>query len=109
VEPIVDVTITAPDAEWLADFTRRLIEDRLVASGNITENVRSIYRWQGEIEDATEAKVTLHTRVSLVPMIVERTNAEHPYDVPQVLAVPVVDANPAYRRWVLDSTENFFT
>jgi periplasmic divalent cation tolerance protein len=66
--------------------------------------VRSIYRWQGRIEDATEAKVTLHTRAALMPAIVERTLAEHPYEVPQVLALPIVDANPAYWQWVLDAT-----
>jgi periplasmic divalent cation tolerance protein len=66
--------------------------------------VRSIYRWQDRIEDATEARVTLHTRAALVSAIVARTLAEHPYEVPHVLALPVVDANPAYRQWVLDAT-----
>jgi periplasmic divalent cation tolerance protein len=104
VEPIVDVTITAPDAEWLAAFTRRLVADRLASSGNISDGVQSIYRWQGQIEDVTEARVVLHTRVSLVSRIIDRTNAEHPYEVPQVLVFPVADANPNYHRWVLDST-----
>jgi periplasmic divalent cation tolerance protein len=45
-------------------------------------------------------------RTSLVPAIIERANREHPYDTPQVLAVPVIDANPAYRDWVLASTQD---
>lgn len=105
MDEIVDVTITAGSADWLAEFVRGLVSDRLAACGNIaTTPVRSIYRWEGDVEDDTEALVVLHTRRSLVPEIVERTNAEHPYDVPQVLAIPVVAANPAYHQWVLDET-----
>jgi periplasmic divalent cation tolerance protein len=51
----------------------------------------------------------LHTRQSLVPAIIERANRDHPYDTPQVLAVPVIDANPAYRDWVLASTQDAAT
>lgn len=52
----------------------------------------------------TPPLVVLHTRESLVPAIIERANRDHPYDTPQVLAVPVIGANPAYRDWVLEST-----
>jgi periplasmic divalent cation tolerance protein len=103
MEPIVDVEVTAPDAVWLTDFTRRLVEDGLAASGNIMDGLRSIYRWQGAIEDAPEALVRLHTRRSLVPALLERTDAEHPYDVPG-FRVTDVEASPAYHQWVLDQT-----
>lgn len=103
-DDICDVTITAGDAEWLAAWTRRLVDDRLAACGNITAGVRSIYRWEGAVETETEAVVVLHTRRSLVDAIVERADADHPYDTPQVLALPVVGAHPGYRRWVLDNT-----
>ncbi|MFC6020128.1 divalent-cation tolerance protein CutA [Plantactinospora solaniradicis] len=66
--------------------------------------IRSIYRWEGTVEDEPEARVALHTRVSLVPQIVAQADAEHPYDVPCVIALPVVAGNPAYMQWVLDST-----
>lgn len=59
-----------------------------------------------KIEDDAEALVVLHTRQSLVPAIIERATSEHPYDTPQVLAVPVIDANPAYHEWVLASTRS---
>ena len=106
MDEICDVTITADDAEWLAGWVRRLVEDRLAACGNIdVGRVRSIYRWEGAVEDGEEVRVTLHTRRSLVPAIIERADADHPYDTPQVLAVPVVAAHPGYHRWVLDSTD----
>jgi periplasmic divalent cation tolerance protein len=101
---ICEVVITADDAEWLAGFTRRLVEDRLAACGHQIALIRSIYRWEGTIHDEPEARVALHTRASLVPRIVERADAEHPYDVPCVIALPVVDGNPAYVAWVLKET-----
>jgi periplasmic divalent cation tolerance protein len=66
--------------------------------------VRSIYAWHGAIQDDQEALVILHTRKSLVPQIIERTEKEHPYDTPQILVLSVIDANADYRNWVLDST-----
>lgn len=101
---ICEVTITAPSADWLADFTRRLVEDRLVACGHNVVEVRSIYRWRGDIEDEREARVMLHTRQDLVPAIVERTRNEHPYEVPCVISAPLTDANPDYREWILEET-----
>lgn len=104
MEQIADVSITAESADWLADFTRSIVNDRLAACGNIIPSIRSIYRWEGAVEDDNEALVVLHTRQSLVPAIIDRANRDHPYETPQVLAVPVTDANPAYRDWVLEST-----
>jgi len=101
---ICEVVITAADAEWLAGFTRRLVEDRLAACGHQTPAIRSIYRWEGAVQDDPEARVALHTRLSLVDRIVERADTEHPYDVPCVIALPVIAGNPAYLDWVLEQT-----
>jgi periplasmic divalent cation tolerance protein len=101
---ICEVVITAADAEWLAGFTRRLVGDRLAAGGHQFPVIRSIYRWEGAVRDEGEARVALHTRTSLVPQIVQRTTIEHPYDVPCVIALPVVGGNPAYEEWVRTET-----
>src|SRR6266536_2419004 len=103
-DDIVEVIITGPNAEWLADFTRALVEDRLAACGQNIAAIRSIYRWQGAIVDEPEARVALHTRRALFDAIVARADRDHPYDVPCVIAVPVVAANPAYAKWVRDET-----
>lgn len=102
---ICEVVITADNADWLVEFSRRLVGDRLAACGQHIAAIRSVYRWDGAVQDEPEARVALHTRVDLVPRIVERANDEHPYDVPCVLALPVVAANPAYVDWVLAETE----
>jgi periplasmic divalent cation tolerance protein len=97
---VCEVVITAADAGWLAELTRELVDDRLVACGHHIEVIRSIYRWDGEVHDDPEARVNLHTRLDLVDRIVERVNERHPYDVPCVIALPVVAGNPEYLAWV---------
>ena len=105
-EAICEVVITADDEAWLLDFTRTLVRDRLVACGQHITPVRSIYLWQGAIEESVETRAALHTRVSLVPAVLDRTRAEHPYEVPCVLALPVAQVNPDYYAWVLTSTRD---
>ena len=101
---ICEVVITADDVDWLIGFTRSLVEDRLAACGQHIERIRSVYRWDGKIEDGAEVRVALHTRAELVPEIIQRTNREHSYDVPCVLALPVAAGNPEYVAWVLAET-----
>ena len=72
-EAICEVVITAPDEAWLLGFTRNLVRDQLVACGQHVMPVRSIYRWQGAVEESVETRVALHTRASLVPAVLERT------------------------------------
>ncbi len=103
-EAIVDVSITAESAEWLGQFTRDLIVDRLAARGTIVPGVRSIQRGEGAIDEVAEAMVVLHTRHSLVPAILERVRAQHPATIPAVVAVPISRSHPGYRQWILDST-----
>lgn len=100
----VEVVVTAESGEWLARFTRGLVEDRLVACGHHVVPVRAVYRWDGRIHDEPQARVGLHTRASLVPEIVARADAEHPDQVPCVIALPVTAGHPAYLRWVHDET-----
>jgi len=103
-EEVCEVVITAPDENWLLGFTRHLVERRLTACGHHTA-IRSIYTWNGVIEDQTETRVALHTRASCVPAITAITNEQHPYEVPCIIAVPINQASPAYRAWILAATD----
>lgn len=103
-EDCCEVVVTAADADWLAGFTRTLVEERLAACGHTVERIRSVYRWAGAVADEPEARVALHTRRSLVPEIVARTAELHPYEVPCVIALPLVGGNPAYLRWIVEET-----
>ena len=99
-----EVVVTAADADWLAGYTRTLVEERLAACGQVIPAVRSVYRWDGAVHDDAEARVALHTRRSLVPAIVDRTAGLHPYDVPCVIALPLVGGSPAYLEWLAAGT-----
>jgi periplasmic divalent cation tolerance protein len=66
--------------------------------------IRSIYRWEGEIYDRPEGRVALHTRQSLIPTIVKRTRKEHPYRVPGIFALPIIDGTDDYIAWILQET-----
>ena len=105
-EEFCEVVVTAADADWLAGYTRTLVEERLAACGHTLSGIRSVYRWAGEVHDEAEARVALHTRRSLVAAIVERTAQLHPYDVPCVIALPLVGGNPAYLDWVAAETRD---
>ena len=105
-EEVCEVIVTAPSADWLADFTRTLVNERLCACGHNITTIRSIYRWQGAVHDESEARVALHTRRTLVPAIIDRVNRQHPYEVACVIALPVIEGSAAYLRWVLDETEH---
>ena len=103
-EECCEVVVTAADSDWLAGFTRTLVEERLAACGHVIGPIRSVYRWQGAVHDEPEARVALHTRRSLVPAVVARTAELHPYDIPCVIALSLKDGNPEYLRWIVDET-----
>jgi periplasmic divalent cation tolerance protein len=102
---LCEVVITAPDAEWLLTFTRNLVEDRLAASAHNLDLVRTVYRWQGAVHQAEEARCMIRTRQALVPAIIERVRLQHPYQVPSVVALPIVAANPDYAEWIIAQTQ----
>jgi periplasmic divalent cation tolerance protein len=105
-EECCEVVVTAADENWLAGFTRTLVEERLAACGHLIAPIRSIYRWEGAVNDETEARVALHTRRSLVPAVIERTQELHPYDIPCVIALSLTGGNPEYLRWVVGETRD---
>ena len=99
---LCEVVITAPDPEWAAAFTRKLVEARLAACGHQFP-IRSIYRWDGTIHDNSETRIALHTQRQHVDQIRQLTDATHPYEVPGFV-VQTVSASPDYARWVIEST-----
>jgi len=103
-EECCEVVVTAADADWLAGFTRTLVEERLAACGHVIDRIRSVYRWEGVVHDEAEARVALHTRRSLVAAVIERTQELHPYDTPCVIALSLVGGNLSYLRWIVEET-----
>lgn len=97
------VLVTAPSVAVAAELARALVEERLAACGNILPGVRSIYRWQGEVQDESEVLLLLKTVPARVPALTARVVALHPYDVPEVVTVPLDSGLDAYVTWVEES------
>ncbi len=95
--------VTLPDASTAETLVRALVEEGVAACGNIVPGVVSIYRWQGAVERAAEVLVVLKTTVTAVPVLLERVPALHPYEVPEVLVLPVAAGHEPYLRWVAAS------
>ena len=103
---LCEVVITAPDPEWLIELTRRLVDDGLCSNGHNYTPIRSVYRWHGKTHDRTEGRVSLHTRKSLLPEIIRRVRAEHPYEVPSISTRPIEDGDSEYLDWIRQSTHD---
>lgn len=104
MEPVRTVLMTAPDPEEAERLATALVEARLAACANLVPGVTSIYRWQGAVERAEEVLLVLKTTGERLPELVERAVEMHPYEVPEVLALPVEAGHADYVRWVVDST-----
>jgi len=103
VTDCVVVLVTAPDADTAARIARTLVEEKLAACGNVLPGVRSIYRWQGKVEEAQETLLVLKTARARFKEIVDRVRALHPYEVPEVVAVPIEAGFDGYLDWVVGS------
>jgi periplasmic divalent cation tolerance protein len=94
------VLTTLPGADAARTFVRRMVEERVAACGTVLPAGSSLYWWQGAIEEATEVQVILKTRRDRFAALSAAARRHHPYDVPELLALPVVDGLPAYLEWV---------
>ncbi len=98
-EALVVLTTTGnrEDAERIA---RSLVERRLAACAQVVGPIRSIYRWQGEIETAEEWQLWAKTQRGLYERVEQAIRSAHPYEVPEILALPVAAGSAAYLEWL---------
>jgi periplasmic divalent cation tolerance protein len=96
----IDVLITCPDRQTASRIARVCVDERLAACANIGEAIESIYRWKYQIEEAMEFPLHLKTRASLFDKLSERAKAEHPYEVPCIVATELIAIEPAYAAWL---------
>lgn len=97
---IVTVYATFADGDEAARIGRTLVQERLVACANILGPCRSIYRWEGRIEDGQEVAALFKTRADLAGAVIARLGELHSYEVPAAVVWPIVTALPAYVDWV---------
>jgi periplasmic divalent cation tolerance protein len=101
---VVVVLVTVGDEQEGAALATVLVEERLAACGNVVGPIRSIYRWQDAVHDAGEYLVLLKARRADLDALERRVRELHSYDVPEVLALPVVGGSAAYLAWVGEAT-----
>ena len=101
---VVLVLTTLPLAADAEVFAQALVEERLAACVGLGPPMTSVYRWQGAVERAQERQVVLKTVRGKVPLVEARLAALHPYEVPELLVVPVEGGGAAYLGWVRECT-----
>ncbi len=97
------VFITVSNTEEGIRIARTIVGEKLAACVNIVDNVRSIYWWEGRVEESDEAILIVKTRVELFNKLVERVRELHSYSVPEIIALPILTGYREYMDW-LDSS-----
>jgi periplasmic divalent cation tolerance protein len=97
---ILLVLTNLPDRESALRLASALIERRVAACVNVLAECSSVYRWQGKIETATEVPVLIKSTAAAYPALEQSIRALHPYELPEIIAVPLSGGLPAYLQWV---------
>jgi periplasmic divalent cation tolerance protein len=98
------VLTTWPDSSGAARFANELVQERLAACVNILPEMVSIYQWQGKMEQGKEHQLIIKTHARLYPQVASLISRRHPYELPEILSIPVVDGLPRYLRWIDEAT-----
>jgi periplasmic divalent cation tolerance protein len=102
-EEAVVVFTTFPDQDTARRVVHTLVDERLIACGNLMPRVESIYRWKGKVETNSEVFVVLKTDQARYIALQARLKELHPYDVPECILIRVSKGLPEYLRWVTES------
>ncbi|WP_153161822.1 divalent-cation tolerance protein CutA [Zoogloea sp. 1C4] len=94
------VLTNLPDADSAKQVARQLVEQRLAACVNILPACTSVYRWNDAVESATEVPVLIKTTLARYPALQAALTEVHPYELPEIIAVPLHEGLPAYLAWV---------
>jgi periplasmic divalent cation tolerance protein len=99
-DDIIQVTTTTASEEDAQRIATTLVDRRLAACGQVSGPIESVYWWNDKVERSQEWVCSLKTRHELYALVEDSIRQLHPYDVPEIIAVPVVAGNPAYFEWI---------
>lgn len=102
--PVLLVLTNLPDAASAERIARLLVEQSLAACVNVLGPCTSVYRWKGVVESATEVPLLIKTTAARYPAVQSALRDAHPYELPEIIAVPVDTGLPAYLNWVATET-----
>ena len=98
------VLCTCPNEVSARELAHTLLNEKLAACVNLIPQVTSLYIWQGKMEESPEIQLVIKSRRTLFGILQQRIQAIHPYDVPEILALPVMTGNTAYLAWLQEQT-----
>jgi len=98
------VFITAPGEDEGRKIAGALVEEGIVACVNMIKGVSSIFRWKGKVEEEEECLLIIKTRAERLPEVIAKTRELHSYDVPEVIALPIVEGHEPYLKWIDEVT-----
>ena len=98
------VLTTLPERGAAEALARELLASRLAACVHVGATVQSLYHWRGQIETAAEIPLAIKTSAPLYPRLEAAIRARHPYELPEIVAVPITDGLPAYLDWIAAET-----
>jgi periplasmic divalent cation tolerance protein len=101
-EPVV-VLVTCSDADEAERIASCLVEERLAACANVAGPIQSVFRWKGALEKATEYLLLIKTHRELFEKIAARVEELHSYEVPEIVALPIVAGSRPYLDWINDA------
>ena len=104
METFTLVLTNLPDRDTASALARSLVEQRLAACASVLSACSSVYRWKGAVETAEEVPLLIKTRLSLYPQVEAAIRALHPYELPEIIALPLQRGLPAYLAWIADET-----
>ncbi len=100
------VFCTTPGKDSAEKIARSLVEKRLAACANIVDNITSIYRWKGEICRDDEAMLLIKTTADAYEALEKEIKARHPYDTPEIVALPLLKGSAEYLKWIGESLKS---
>ena len=103
---LVLILVTASSQQEGLNIARSLVNSRLAACVNIMSDLRSIYRWEGKIWDEGEFLLLIKTRRALFDKIEAKVKKYHSYEVPEIIAVPIIQGSETYLNWLRESTNS---
>ncbi|SDA16951.1 divalent cation tolerance protein [Nitrosospira sp. Nsp11] len=93
-----------PDRASAMALAHKLVDERLAACVNVLDGCTSVYRWQGKNESIREVPIFIKTLAQHYARLEQLINAMHPYELPEIIAVPISNGLPAYLKWIADET-----
>jgi len=99
------VLVTAKDTDEAQKIADKLLKEKLVACANIVKDVKSLFWWEGKIDDAQEVILILKTRRALFAKVAKTVKMIHSYNVPEIIALPIISGYNPYLKWIDESTK----